>query len=132
MTNPQEQQALDTLFQKLAQHSTQSGPRDPAMESLIQQRVQQTPGATYAMAQLLIGQEQAITQLRQQVAQLQQQLAQQPQPGYTPPQPQERSGGGFLAGAGQIALGVGGGMLAASAIEGIADSIFGDDDDDGW
>ncbi|QIS10984.1 DUF2076 family protein [Nocardia arthritidis] len=127
MTNPQEQQAIDALFQKVAQHAAQSGPRNPQVEALIQQRVQQTPGALYAMAQLLIGQEQAIGQLQQQVAQLQQSAQRQPAPAAAPPR---RSGGDFLTGAAQIALGVGGGMLAAGAIEDIAGDLFDDDDDD--
>jgi hypothetical protein len=59
----QEQQLIESLFQKIARHAAQSGLRDAGVDQLIQQRVGRTPGAVYAMVQLLIGQEQAITHL---------------------------------------------------------------------
>jgi hypothetical protein len=94
------------------------------------------------MAQTLVGQQAALRQLRAQLADCQQQLQQSGWPGqqgyagYGPPYRQpagwQRTGGqGFLAGAGQIALGVGGGILAAEALSNLfaGDGLFGGERD---
>jgi uncharacterized protein len=150
--NKQDQQAIDDLFQHLYQSAGQVGPRDPKAEASIQQHIQQgPPGLLYHMAQTLVGQQAALRQLRAQLADCQQRLQQsgssagfaQPgwrgagQQGYGPPYQQpsgwQRSGGqGFLAGAGQIALGVGGGILAAEALSDLfrGGGLFGGDRDD--
>jgi uncharacterized protein len=153
--NRQDQQAIDDLFQYLYQSSAQARPRDPEAEARIQQHIQQgPPGLLYHMAQTLVGQQGALRQLRAQLADCQQQLRQSrsqagfAQPGwqgdrqqgyggYGPPYQQpsgwQRSGGqGFLAGAGQIALGVGGGILAAEALGNLfsGGGLFGGDRDD--
>ncbi len=146
--NQQDQQVIDDLFQHLYQTAAQAGPRDPQAEARIQQHIQQgPPGLLYHMAQTLVGQQAALRQLRAQLADCQQQLQQsgapagfaQPGwrgtgPGYGPPYQQpsgwQRPGGpGFLAGAGQIALGVGGGILAAEAVSDLfgGGGLFGDD-----
>jgi len=143
--NQQDQQAIDDLFQHLYQSAGQAGPPDPGAEARIQQHIQQgPPGLTYQMAQTLVGQQAALRQLRAQLADCQQQLRQTGsprQPGYRgsgPPyqQPsgwQQPGGQSFLAGAGQIALGVGGGILAAEALSNLfaGGALFGDDRDDG-
>jgi hypothetical protein len=151
--NQQDQQAIDDLFRHLYRTATQGEPRDRQAEVRIQQHIQQgPPGLLYHMAQTLVGQQAALRQLRAQLADCQQQLRQggspagfaQPgrrgagQPGYggyapqyQPPSGWQRSGGqGFLAGAGQIALGVGGGILAAEALGNLfsGDGLFGGDD----
>jgi len=150
--NQQDQQAIDDLFRHLYQSAAQAGPRDAKAEATIQQHIQQgPPGLLYHMAQTLVGQQAALRQLRAQLADCQQQLQQsgssagfaQPgwrgagQQGYGPPYQQpsgwQRTGGqGFLAGAGQIALGVGGGILAAEALSDLfrGDGLFGGDRDD--
>ena len=141
--NQQDQQAIDDLFQHLYQSVAQAGPPDPGAEARIQQHIQQgPPGLTYQMAQTLVGQQAALRQLRAQLADCQQQLRQTGsprQPGYRgsgPPyqQPsgwQQPGGQSFLAGAGQIALGVGGGILAAEALSNLfaGGALFGDDRD---
>jgi hypothetical protein len=134
--NRQDQQAIDDLFQHLNSSAAQAGPRDPQAEARIHQHLQRDPdGLTYQMAQTLVGQQAALRQLRAQLADAQQQLqhrgrwagfgrraAAQPVyggygPGYQQPAVYQQSGGGgFLSGAGQIALGVGGGILAAEAL----------------
>jgi hypothetical protein len=134
--NRQDQQAIDDLFQHLNQSAAQAGPRDPQAEARIQQHIQRDPASLiYQMAQTLVGQQGALRQLRAQLADAQQQLehrgrwagfgrrAARPRgyggygPGYQQPVVYQQSGGGgFLAGAGQIALGVGGGILAAEAL----------------
>ncbi len=157
--NQQDQQAIDDLFQHLYRSATQAGPRDPQAEARIQQHIQQgPPGLLHHMAQTLVGQQAALRQLRAQLADCQQQLQRSGSPagfaqpgwrgagpqgyggygGYGAPYQQpsgwQRSGGqGFLAGAGQIALGVGGGILAAEALSDLfgGGGLFGGDRDYG-
>ncbi|MEV6773496.1 DUF2076 family protein [Nocardia sp. NPDC051030] len=120
------QRLIESLFHKIDRHAAQSGPQDPTVALLIQQRTARTPGAIYTMAQMLIGQERAIAQLQQQLADARRNNQ------HTSEHRRENPTGDFLSGAGQIALGVGGGILAAEAIEGVAEGLFGDDDDDSW
>jgi len=151
--NRQDQQAIDDLFQHLNQAAAQAGPPDAEADARIRQHIKQgSPALVYQMAQALVGQQAALRQLRAQVADLQQQLnrggrpagfaqpgwpgGQQGYGGYGAPYQQQpygyqRSGGGFLAGAGQIALGVGGGILAAEALSDLfsGDGLFGGDRD---
>src|SRR5690348_15571929 len=153
--NQQDQHAIDDLFRHLYRTAAQGGPRDRQAEARIQQHIQQgPPGLLYHMAQTLVGQQAALRQLRAQLADCQQQLRQVGSPagfaqpgrgagqqrygGYPPPYQQspgwQRSGGqGFLAGAGQIALGVGGGILAAEALNDLfsGGGLFGGDRDYG-
>ena len=142
--NQQDQRAIDDLFEHLHQSAAQAGPRDPEAEARIDQHIQQgPPDLLYHMAQTLVGQQAALRQLRSQLADCQQRLRQAGSPGargygdygspYQQPSGWQRSGGqGFLAGAGQIALGVGGGILAAEALSNLfaGDGLFGDDRDD--
>src|SRR5215469_3621302 len=139
--NRRDQEAIDDLFQHLHQSAAQGGPPDPEAEARIKQHIQQgPPGLLYQMAQTLVGQQAALRQLRTQLADCQQELRQSGSParaGYGPPYQQppgwQRSGGqGFLAGAGQIVLGVGGGILAAEALTSLfeGDGLFGGDRDD--
>jgi hypothetical protein len=157
--NRQDQQAIDDLFQHLNQAATQAGPPDAEADARIRQHIKQGPPTlVYQMAQTLVGQEAALRQLRAHAADLQQQAQRGGRPagfaqpgwgggqpgygqpgygGYRPPyqqQPygyQRSGGGGFLAGAGQIALGVGGGILAAEALSDLfgGDGLFGGDRD---
>lgn len=140
--NKQDQQAIDDLFRHLYQTTQQAGPRDAAAEALIQEHVRQAPpGLHYQMAQTLIAQQGVIRQLRAQLAAAQQQgtSAGFGRPGYAQPgygqagYQQQGRGGGFLAGAGQIALGVGGGILGAevltSMFDGVGDLFGGDRDE---
>jgi hypothetical protein len=138
--NAQERQLIESLFQRLAQAAPQSGPRDPEAEALIQQRVQSLPGAAYYMAQTLLVQERALQQAEARLGAggggsfmpppggppygqpYQQQY--QPQP-YPPQQQQGGAVGGFLASAGKVALGVGGGILVADAVMGLGHELFG-------
>lgn len=97
----EEQQLIDSLFTRLKQAETQSGPRDSAAEKLIQQQIQQQPGAPYYMAQAILIQEAALKQLNARVSQLENDLSQARQP--------QQSSGGFLSGL------FGGGKPAQSA-----------------
>jgi hypothetical protein len=158
--NQQDQKAIEDLFRHLYQASEQAGPRDKDAEALIQRYVQQAPpGLLYQMAQRLVAQQATVNQLRSQLA------APGGAPaGFAPPpgrgyqgygQPQYqggyqqggyqqggwqqpgRPGGGFLAGAGQLALGIGGGIIGAEVLTSIFDGgLFGGDQereyDDGF
>src|SRR5215469_5807730 len=125
---PQEQQLIESLFQRLTQGAAQSGPRDPEAEALIQQRVQSLPGAAYYMTQTLLVQDRALQQAEARLAGQPQQSSflpptappgQQPYP-YAPGPPyQQQAGGGagsFLASAG---------ILVADAAMGRARDVFG-------
>lgn len=85
----QEQQLIESLFSRLKQAETQSGPRDAAAEKLIQQQLQAQPGAPYYMAQSILIQEAALKQLNNRVSELEARLAQSQQP--------QQSSGGFLS-----------------------------------
>lgn len=86
----EEQRLIESLFGRLKQAETQLGPRDAAAEKLIQQQLQQQPGAPYYMAQSILIQEAALKQLNNRVSELEARLAQQQQP--------QQSSGGFLSG----------------------------------
>jgi hypothetical protein len=155
--NQQDQQAIEELFRYLNQAAAQAGPRDPDADALIQRHVQQgPPGLIYRMAQTLVAQQHTVNQLRSQLAAYQRQGGGAParfgapqgtagyqgygQPRYQQAQPQQaqpqqgyqqygRQGGGFLAGAGQLALGIGGGILGAEVLTSIFDgNLFGGGD----
>jgi hypothetical protein len=145
--NQQDQQAIEELFRHLYQTAAKAGPRDSAAEALIDRKVQQgPPGLLYQMAQTLVAQQYTLNQLRSELASYQRQGG--APAGFAPPQgtgyrqaygqptyqqpgwQQGRQGGGFLAGAGQLALGIGGGILGAEVLTSIFDGaggLFGDD-----
>jgi hypothetical protein len=141
--NQQDQQAIDELFRHLYQAAEQTGPRDDAAEELIKRHVRQAPpGLLYQMAQTLVAQQHTINELRSRLASAQRQYG--APAGFAPPagaayqgygqpggyyQQPVRPGGGFLAGAGQLALGIGGGILGAEVLTSIFDGgLFGDRD----
>jgi uncharacterized protein len=135
---PQEQQLIESLFQRLAQGAAQAGPRDPEAEALIQRHVQSLPGAAYYMAQTLLVQERALRDAEARLGGQRQSggsflpggaggPAYRAAPPYAAGQPPQQAGGvgSFLAGAGQMALGIGGGILVAEAATGLAHGLFG-------
>ena len=129
-----EKQLIDALFAKIQQAAAQSGMRDAEVESLITEHMQRIPGAAYYMAQTIVIQREAVRQAEARIAELEQQLANRqtaqtsaPPPAPQQPQQQPRSGGGFLEGAAQTALGVAGGMFLARGIDNLVDSITGAD-----
>lgn len=132
--NIEDQQAIEGLFRHMSRTAQQYGPHDPQAEALIGRHLRQAPpGTVYHMAQMIVAQQHAIARLREQAANGAPggfgRPSYTPHPGYQQPgyqQPgygagyQQRHGGGFLAGAGKIALGVGGGILGAE----VATDIF--------
>lgn len=142
MPNSQDQQAIDSLFDRIEDVARKSQPRDGDAEVLIQQRLRDYPPAPYYMAQTILIQEQALRQAQERIEQLE--ASQRPAGGFLgglfdDRQPERQpartrgpwdrpqvdndrrgaGGGGFLAGAAQTALGVTGGMLLGSAIAGM-------------
>ncbi|CAN5363501.1 DUF2076 domain-containing protein [soil metagenome] len=115
-----DQQAIEDLFDKLADAEKQSGPRDREAEAFIRSAIGRQPNAPYYMAQTIIVQQQALNEARR-------------RPGEDSPRRNERvddrrnaggpwGGGGFLAGAAQTAMGVAGGVLLGNLIGG---ALFG-------
>lgn len=142
MPNSQDQQAIDSLFDRIEDVARTSAPRDGDAEVQIQRRLQNYPPAPYYMAQTILIQEQALRQAQERIEQLE--ASQRPAGGFLggifggdePQRQPARSrgpwdrqqqddfnrrgvGGGFLAGAAQTALGVTGGVLLGSAIAGM-------------
>ncbi|WP_417362616.1 DUF2076 domain-containing protein, partial [Gallaecimonas pentaromativorans] len=78
---------IDSLFSRINQAEQQSGSRDAAAESQINQHLIAQPAAPYYMAQTIIMQEAALKQLKAKVEALEQQQSQS-----------APASGGFLAG----------------------------------
>ncbi|RWK82087.1 MAG: DUF2076 domain-containing protein [Mesorhizobium sp.] len=144
-----DQQAIGSLFEKLANVERQTPPRDAEAERFINDQIARQPGAPYYMAQTIIVQEQALNAAQARIEELEQQAQQSagggllgglfggsgarcsgsvPRVGRTaaaaPQEPlsgddRRRAGGGFLAGAAQTAMGVAGGVLLGNAIAGM-------------
>jgi hypothetical protein len=137
MLRPEDERAIEDLFDRLRRVEHHSGPRDVDAERLIRQRLSEHPSAAYYMAQTIVVQEAALRDQQARLAALEAELErsrggflgsifgsdeperqQQRRPG-----PWDRQdGGGFLAGAAQTALGVTGGVLLGSAIAGMFSS----------
>lgn len=147
MLRPEDESAIEDLFERLRNVEGHSGPRDADAERLIRQRLSENPAAAYYMAQTIIVQEAALREAQQRIEALEAQASGGDR-GFLggifgndrPSAPQasrrgpwgsaqdegirrQAAGGGFLAGAAQTALGVTGGLLLGSAIAG----MFADD-----
>jgi hypothetical protein len=144
MIRPEDERAIDDLFERLHNVERNSAPRDLEAERLIRQRLSENPAAAYYMAQTVIVQEAALREAQQRIeaAEARQnqggflggifgndRLAQAPAPQRGPwgqsgddgnqYDGRRASGGGFLAGAAQTALGVTGGLLLGSVLTGL-------------
>ncbi|MGX1097002.1 DUF2076 domain-containing protein [Amorphus sp. MBR-141] len=142
---PTERDLLDRLFDRI--DAASDGPRDGEAEALIRQRVTANPGAPYRMAQTIAVQDEALKRAEERIRLLEgTETAQGPsaRSGFQPgglageaaaasgrrssvpsagARPAGFGGGGFLAGAGQVALGIVGGSLLMEGIRG----LMGDD-----
>ncbi|RJS94153.1 DUF2076 domain-containing protein [Salinisphaera sp. Q1T1-3] len=144
-----EKQTIDSLFDRLEQAETQTGPRDTQAEDHIAARVREQPHAPYYMAQAMLVQEAALKKLHARVANLEQRLttaegnshspshrsgllaslfggrpSTTPRAGREMPEPRSQPPGvardsGFLGGALQTATGVAGGIMAADMLTGL-------------
>jgi uncharacterized protein len=142
MLTPEDRNAIDGLFEKLAEVERNAPPRDPDAELLIDQKIGQQPSAPYYLAQTVVVQERALELAQQRIEELERQgqrrgglfgglfgdgaederyapQRRQYRDDRDPWQQQGYGGGGFLAGAAQTALGVTGGVLLGSAIAGM-------------
>lgn len=145
MLRPEDERAIEDLFERLDNVERNSGPRDIDAERLIGQLLRNNPSAAYYMAQTIIVQEAALREAQRQIEEMEAQAQprsggflggifgdDRPEParrprrgpwgsaddGYRTPRRAE-GGSGFLAGAAQTALGVTGGVLLGSAIAGM-------------
>ena len=127
MLNPEDRRAIEGLFRRLADVERRADPRDPEAEELIRHEIARQPGAPYYMAQTILVQEHALSVAQERIRELEAEaerrgrydVAPQRGPWDRDERRGERSGGGFLAGAAQTALGVTGGVLLGSAIAGM-------------
>jgi uncharacterized protein len=83
-----ERQVIEGLFQRLGQSQNQQ--RDPEAERLISERIAQYPYAPYTMAQTILVQEHALTNLNEQMQQMQAEIQHL--------RANQQSSGGFLSG----------------------------------
>ena len=131
-----DREAIDELFQKIAEVERRSGPRDAEAEAFIRAKIAQHPAAPYYMAQTIVVQEEALNEAERRIAELESGAGQgqggllgglfgggRPErhrryaPAAGPSRRQRRNaGGGFLAGAAQTAMGVAGGVLLGNMI----------------
>lgn len=134
MIRPEDQRAIDDLFDRLRRVEGNSAPRDADAEALIRRHLTENPAAAYYMAQAIIVQEAALREQQARIEELEGRTTRGGSGflssifGEDPArrEPQRSSGpwgrpdnGGFLAGAAQTALGVTGGLLLGSAIAGM-------------
>ena len=140
-----ERRIIDDLFERLRKAEGQAGARDPGAEALIARHVAAQPAAAYYMAQAIVVQQDALARAQSRIDDQERRLAERRSGGFlgglfgagepaespsVPASPRDRgapdlaryqrvSGGGFLAGAMQTALGVAGGFLIADALSGL-------------
>ncbi|MBK4216689.1 DUF2076 domain-containing protein [Paracoccus caeni] len=142
-----DRRAIEGLFNKLGHAARVQPDRDPEAETLIDDLISRNPGAAYYLAQTVIMQEQALNVAQEQIKQAQDRP--EPETGgifgrmFGGAQPQQRpaphrasaaapaqqsdgpwgsgrsTGGGFMAGAAQTAMGVAGGVLLGNVIGGM-------------
>jgi hypothetical protein len=136
-----ERQLIQDLFDRLRGAENQR--RDPEVERLIADELRRAPHAPYAMAQTIIAQNQALEEAAARIQQLEggrnygrdddEDEYEAPRRGAmgapglgrrgsVPSFGGAAQGGGFLASAGQVAMGVAGGMLMAEAAKSLLGS----------
>lgn len=146
MLNPDDRNAIEGLFSRLAEAARRAPDRDPDAETLINRELVRQPAAPYYLAQTVLVQQHALEQAEVRIRELEEAAEQgnrggflgglfddgrgrQNRPSAQPVQrnrgPWDRDevgygrgqgGSGFLAGAAQTALGVAGGVLIGNAI----------------
>lgn len=141
--NPQDRQAIDSVFARIEEVERQGAPRDSEAERLIQERIQQNPQSAYYLAQTVLIQQEALKNAQQKLQEQNQTDPSAPagaaapsatgfgrQGAGQPPAAAPLSsgfgrsnagggGGGFLAGAMQTAVGVAGGMMLGNLLGGL-------------
>ncbi|MEM7133595.1 MAG: DUF2076 family protein [Chloroflexota bacterium] len=131
----QDKQMIDQLFQQLRSMQDQSAPQDPEAQRRIADWIRKQPDAPYYMAQLLLLQKESLANAKAEVEQ--HRATNNPPPNRSIPNQSRHShtyreaesdfsGQSFLAGAAQVALGVGGGLLLAEFVGDMLGYAFGD------
>jgi hypothetical protein len=72
----QDRNAIDQLFERIANVQRQAGPRDSEAEAYLRAHMAQNPAAAYYMAQTIIVQEQALNAAQARIDELEQQPSQ--------------------------------------------------------
>jgi hypothetical protein len=143
MMDQRDREAIEELFQKIAEVERRSGPRDAEAEAFIRAKIVQHPAAPYYMAQTIVVQEQALEMAQARIRELEESrqttgggflsgifggaAETRSQSSTRVPTSSDRGlaryqrgrGGGFLAGAAQTAMGVAGGVLLGNMIAGM-------------
>jgi hypothetical protein len=136
-----DREAIEELFRKIAEVERRSGPRDAEAEAFIRAKIAADPAAAYYMAQTIVVQEEALNEAEHRIEELERGSQGGMLGGlfgggrserhrrYVEPVRRSRqmegpgaygqSGGGFLAGAAQTAMGVAGGVLLGNLIGGL-------------
>jgi len=76
MLTPEDRQAIDGLFDKLAEVERGGPPRDAEAEQLIDAKIGQQPSAPYYLAQTVVVQQQALEMAEQRIEELERQATQ--------------------------------------------------------
>jgi hypothetical protein len=149
-----DKQAIENLFDRLAQVERQSPPRDADAEAYIRDSIARQPGAPYYMAQTIVALEQALAAAQARIEEFEAQSTRTSRPSTgglldglfgsrqptrpgavplvgrsgaaAPEQTGMSRGGGFLAGAAQTAIGVAGGLLLGNALAGMLEGDKGE------
>jgi hypothetical protein len=126
MLTRQDREAIEGLFERLADAERRGGPRDAEAEALIRELMARQPSSPYYLAQTVVVQQEALKEAERRIEALEDQSLQPARrrgpwdrgPSAEDREPQGRGfgGGGFLAGAAQTAMGVAGGMMLGSLI----------------
>jgi hypothetical protein len=130
-----DRQAIEGLFERLADVERQSLPRDADAEAFIGEQIVSRPHAPYYMAQTIVVQEQALSAAQARIEELERELAAGERGGLisgifgdrgasrstgsVPRAGRGEPAGGFLSGAAQTAMGVAGGVLLGNMIAGL-------------
>ena len=122
MLTREDRNAIDGLFERLAEAERSAEPRDAEAEALIRQKIAQQPNSPYYLAQTVVVQQEALNEAERRIEALEEQLNggdrrvsrqrgpwDNAQPGY--------GGGGFLAGAAILLQLVGEALAFVEAVQ---------------
>lgn len=123
--NSQEKTMIDQLFQQLRGMENNSPPIDAEANRRIENHLRQHPTASYYMTQLLLLQKESLANAKRELEQLRSENPYEREPVQRDSWIGQE-GQGFLAGAAQAALGIGGGLLLAEFIGDLLGSTLGD------